>query len=158
MIARSFRGAVLAGALFAASAAQAQDAAGVRVDGAWARASAGAARNGAAYMTIRNDGKAADRLVAASSPAAGKVELHTHLKDGEVMRMRQVMTVEIAPGTPAVMQPGGLHVMLLDLKAPLKDGERFPVTLNFEKAGSMTVTVEVRRTPPAGAGHGHSGS
>jgi periplasmic copper chaperone A len=138
--------------------AHAQGSATLTVDGAWARATAGLARNGAAYMTIHNTGAAADRLVAAASPVAGSVELHAHIKDGDVMRMRQVMAVEITPGEPAVFQPGGLHVMLLDLKAPLKDGERFPVTLTFEKAGQVTVSVEVRRSAPTpAAGHGHSG-
>lgn len=140
-------------------AARAQDAAGLKIDGAWARATAGMARNGAAYMTIHNLGPVADRLVAASSPIAGTVELHAHLKDGDVMRMRPVAAVEIAPGEPAVLQPGGLHVMMLDLKASLKDGDSFPLTLTFEKAGKVTVSVDVRRNAPASpGGHGHSGS
>jgi copper(I)-binding protein len=139
-------------ALICAGAARAQEAATLKIDGVWARAPAGAARNGAAYMTIRNQGAAADRLLAASSPVAGTVELHTHLKDGDVMRMRQVTAVDIAPGGPAVLQPGGLHVMLLDLKAPLKEGESFPLTLTFEKAGKVTVSVAIRRNAPAAGG------
>jgi copper(I)-binding protein len=137
-----------------AATALAQAPAPLKIDGAWARATAGAARNGAAYMTIQNDGTTADRLVAASSPIAGSVELHAHLKDGDVMRMRPVTAVDIAPGAPAVLQPGGLHVMLLDLKGPLKDGETFPLTLTFEKAGKVTVSVAIRRNPPPAA-HGN---
>jgi hypothetical protein len=73
--------------------------------------------------------------------------------------MRPVVAVEIAPGEPAVLQPGGLHMMMLDLKAPLKDGESFPLTLTFEKAGKVTVSVDVRRNAPAApGGHSHSGS
>lgn len=142
-----------------AAAAQAQVPAPLKIDGVWARATAGAARTGAAYMTIQNDGATADRLVAAASPIAGSVELHAHLKDGDVMRMRPVMAVEVAPGEPAVLQPGGLHVMLLDLKGPLKDGESFPLTLTFEKAGKVTVSVAIRRSAPNPAGgHGAHGS
>ena len=145
--------------LVLSGAVRAQDRAGLKIEGAWARASAGLARNGAAYMTIHNEGPVADRLIAASSPIAGTIELHAHLKDGDVMRMRPVVAVEIAPGEPAVLQPGGLHMMMLDLKAPLKDGESFPLTLTFEKAGKVTVSVDVRRNAPASpGGHGHSGS
>jgi copper(I)-binding protein len=146
-------------ALMWGGATQAQVLGSLKIEGAWARASAGMARNGAAYMTIHNEGPVADRLIAASSPIAGTIELHAHLKDGDVMRMRPVVAVEIAPGEPAVLQPGGLHVMMLDLKAPLKDGESFPLTLTFEKAGKVTVSVAVRRNAPASpGGHGHSGS
>jgi periplasmic copper chaperone A len=155
MLAVMYRMAVLL-VLLTAGLAHAQGGPTLTVDGAWARATAGLARNGAAYMTIHNTGAAVDRLVAAASPVAGTVELHAHIKDGDVMRMRQVMAVEIAPGEPAVFQPGGLHVMLLDLKAPLKDGEHFPVTLTFEKAGPITISIAVRRSAPA-AGPGHSG-
>ena len=145
--------------LVLSGAVRAQDRAGLKIEGAWARASAGLARNGAAYMTIHNEGPVADRLIAASSPIAGTIELHAHLKDGDVMRMRPVVAVEIAPGEPAVLQPGGLHMMMLDLKAPLKDGESFPLTLTFEKAGKVTVSVDVRRNAPAApGGHSHSGS
>lgn len=110
---------LLAGLVLALSgAAQAQDAAGLKIEGTWARASAGMARNGAAYITIHNEGPAADRLIAASSPVAGTIELHAHLEDGDVMSMGPVVAAEIAPCEPAVPQPGGLHVMMLGLKTP----------------------------------------
>lgn len=154
---RIFMGAVLA--MAAASTARAQDKAPIAIEGGWARATAGMARTGAAYLTIRNTGAAADRVVSVASPVAATVEMHAHLKDGDVMRMRPVAAIDVAPGAQAVLQPGGLHLMLLDLKGPLKDGDQFPVTLTFEKAGPVTVTIAVRRNAPAAAGaHSHTGS
>jgi copper(I)-binding protein len=120
----------------------------------WARAAL-AGRTSAAYMTIENTTATLDRLVSATSPAARVVELHTHIMDGGVMRMRPVSAIEVNPGEPAVLRPGGLHVMLIDLTAPLQVGQTIPITLRFEKAGEVTVQVTVR---PAGAsGPGHHG-
>lgn len=118
----------------------------------WARASAGTAANGAAYMTITTKANSADRLLEAASPVAAKVELHTHVIDGDVMRMRPVKAIEVNVGEPAVLKPGGLHVMLIGLKAPLQEGAKFPMTLSFEKAGTTTVEVQVEA---AGAGGSH---
>ena len=126
----------------------------------WARASAPAARNGAAYMVVSNGGAEADRIVAAESPVAEKAELHTHLMDNGVMKMRPVEAIEVSPGEPAVLRPGGLHVMLLGLKQPLTQGGRFPVTLKFAKAGAVTVEVAVQGAGamgPGGMDHGHGG-
>lgn len=109
----------------------------------WARASAPAAPAGAAYMVLENTGVEVDRLVAASSPRAEEVELHTHSMDGGIMRMRPVIAVEVAPGEPTVLRPGGLHVMLIGLTRPLVEGETFPLTLEFEEAGTIEVDVQV---------------
>jgi len=115
----------------------------ITVANPWARASAGKARNGAAYMELINNGHKADRLVKAESPAAKHSSLHTHtMKDG-VMSMGPVKAIEVSPGEPSVLRPGGLHIMLMGLKAPLKMGETFPMTLIFEKAGKITVQVKV---------------
>jgi copper(I)-binding protein len=148
----------------AAPAAYAQQPAGkigsVVVSEPWSRATAAGSPNGAAYMTLDVDGQGADRLVAAASPIAGKVELHTHSMDDGVMRMRPVAAIEVEPGSPTVLRPGGLHVMLMGLKRPLKQGEAFPLTLRFETGGEATVQVLVQSpgaAGPAGAaqGHGH---
>ncbi|MQX38366.1 copper chaperone PCu(A)C [Roseospira navarrensis] len=124
----------------------------------WARASAGMARAGAAFMTIRNDG-ATDRLVAADADVSAVVELHTHIKDGDVMRMRKVEAIDFTGGTETVLQPGGLHVMLIELHAPLKEGETFPLSLTFESAGTVEVTVTVQGVGAMGGqmGGGHMG-
>lgn len=114
----------------------------------WSRATP--ARNGVAYMTIFNQGQSMDRLIAVESNIAKKVELHTHsMKDG-VMRMRRISAVEVHPGEPAVLAPGGNHVMLMGLHGKLKKGESFPVTLIFEKAGKVTVNVAVEKAGAMG--------
>jgi copper(I)-binding protein len=129
----------------------------IRVETAWARASAGEAKNGAAYMTLHNVGTGPDKLLSAASSVAGKVELHNHIMVGNVAQMRPVDAIEVSPGSPTVLQPGGLHVMLLDLKAPLRAGQSFPVTLTFERAGKIEATVAVQplRAPAPGGGMPH---
>lgn len=116
----------------------------IAVSSPWARASAPNAPNGACYLEIANTGREPDRLVSAASPAAAKVELHTHLMDNGVMKMRPVEAFEVSPGEPQVLRPGGNHIMLMGLKEPLKPGASFPVTLTFAKAGAVTVDVPVQ--------------
>lgn len=124
----------------------------VTVTDAWARAGAPAARAGAAFLTVTNGGAEADRLMAAKTPVAERAELHTHLLDNGVMKMREVDAIEVAPGSPVVLRPGGLHVMLLGLKQPLTVGTRFPVTLTFAKSGEVTVEVTVQGAAAMGPG------
>ena len=125
----------------------------------WARASIGQVPNGAAYMTIMTEGREVDRLLAVETVVARRAELHSHLMDGGIMRMRPVDAVEIAPGEPAMLQPGGLHVMLMGLKAPLVEGETFALTLVFERAGRVEVEVQIEKATqteaPAGMKHDH---
>lgn len=124
----------------------------VEIHQPWARASAGPARNGGSFMVFRNTGEAADAVVAASSDVAETVELHTHIKDGDVMRMREVPRIDLPAGETVTLQPGGLHVMLMGLKAPLEEGESFDLTVTFENAGSVTFAVPVQGV--AAMGHG----
>ena len=134
---------------------------GLVVDHPWARATPGQTPNGAAYMQLSIEGAEADRLLSATSPVAERVELHTHIVDDGVMRMRQVEAIEVAPGSPTILQPGGLHVMLLGLKAPLQEGESFPLTLTFENAGTFEVEVDVEAVgsmEPMHEGHDGHGS
>ena len=116
----------------------------IMVEQAWARASAGLAGNGAAFLILSNEGLAADRLVNVTSPVAEKVELHTHVMEDGVMKMRPVDGIDLAPGGMVELKPGGLHIMLLGLKAPLVDGNTFPVTLTFAKAGALNVDVVIK--------------
>lgn len=118
------------------------------VEDPWARATVGQTMAGVAYLTVANHGAAADRLVDVATPVAERAELHTNLTEDGVMKMRSVAAVEVAPGAPVVFAPGGLHIMLHGLKQPLKEGDRFPLALTFEKAGSVTVEVAVQ---PLGA-------
>lgn len=108
----------------------------------------------AAYMVISNASEADDRLLSASSPAFGKVEFHTVLKDGDVMKMELVKDVVVPAGDSAVLKAGGYHLMLFDAAKLLKNGDTFPVTLSFETAGDIEVLVKVDRK--AGQGHGHA--
>ncbi|SRR5713226_927116 len=125
-----------------ASAALAQTSQ-LEVNNAWARATPGKAENGAAYLTISS--LTADRLVSVSSPVAKKAELHTMTMAGMVMQMRPVAGVDIPAGQPVSLKPGGEHIMLLGLNHPLREGESFPLTLNFERAGPRAVTVTVQK-------------
>ena len=109
----------------------------------WARASAGNAPAGAAYLTLTNTGSSPDRLISASSPAAEKVQIHTHLMEDGVMKMRALDGVDVDPGAPLEFKPGGLHIMLIGLKEPLKQGTSIPLTLTFKNAGSVQVSVQV---------------
>ncbi|WP_421708128.1 copper chaperone PCu(A)C [Algihabitans sp.] len=127
----------------------------IHIDHPWARASIGMAKAGAAYMVLTNEGSETDRLISASSDVAESVELHTHLMDDGVMRMRQIEAIEIDPGTPSVLEPGGLHVMLIGLKQPLAAGESFPMTLTFEQAGEVTVEVSIEAIGSETGGHNH---
>ena len=124
----------------------------IKIGHPWARATVAA--NGGAFLVLENTGTAADKLVSASTELAGKVELHTHIKEGDIMRMRPVAAIEVPAGKKVMLEPGGYHVMLLGLKKPLKEGERFPLTLQFEKAGKITVEIAVDK-PGAGAEQQH---
>ncbi|NQW12439.1 MAG: copper chaperone PCu(A)C [Alphaproteobacteria bacterium] len=130
-----------------------QQHAAISVTAAFARASAGPAKTGAAYLTIHNAGSGADRLVAAKADVAKRVELHTHRHEGGVMKMRPIAAVDIPAGGKASLKPGGDHVMFMGLTAPLTEGESFTLTLVFERAGEITVTVEIGSVGAMGASH-----
>jgi len=126
----------------------------------WARATAPGQANGAAYLTIRNHGEA-DRIVRAEAAVSRKVELHTHEIDAQgVARMIEIPAIPLPAHATTELVPGGLHIMFIGLHAPLEAGKRFPLTLVLEKAGEVTLEVEVRAGAPMrhGAGHGGHGS
>jgi periplasmic copper chaperone A len=134
--------ALIVGFVFAATAASAQTGQ-LEINNAWARATPGRSATGAAYVTIRSP--TADKLVAASSPAAQKAELHAMSMSGTVMKMRPIGDVDIPAGQAVTLQPGGAHIMLMGLAKPLKDGQTFSLTLTFAKAGARTVAVAVEK-------------
>ncbi|TXL74894.1 copper chaperone PCu(A)C [Vineibacter terrae] len=142
-----FRAAGLAALLVVPTVAWAQDVTrgDLKIAKPWARETARMARAGGAFMTIENTGSTPDKLLKASSPAAARTEVHTVIQDGDVMRMREVSALDLAPKSKVELKPGGYHVMLMDLKAPLKAGDRFPMTLTFEKAGEVTVDIVVEK-------------
>lgn len=104
----------------------------------------------AAFMVLRNTGAGEAKLIGASNTASKVSELHTHINDNGVMRMRQVAEIVIPAHGETRLQPGGFHVMMIGLKAPLNEGETVPFTLNFADGSSKTLTLKVLRMMPAG--------
>jgi copper(I)-binding protein len=127
------------------------------VESAWARELPPVSPNGVAYLTLRNTGTRSDALLAVDTPVAAQAQLHVHQTVGGMMRMRRVDVVELAPGETVRMAPGGLHLMLLGLEAPLRRGARFVVTLHFREAPSLEVQVRVGEPGAGDDGHGHGG-
>lgn len=117
---------------------------GITVTGAWARPTIAKMRISAAYFQA-SVAEGGDKLIAAKTANADKAELHQHIMENGIAKMRPVDSVAIAPGAPAVFQPGGYHVMIAGLKGPLNEGDSFPLTLTFEKAGDVTVNVMVMK-------------
>jgi copper(I)-binding protein len=141
-------------------AAQAQD--GVLIEDAYARVSSPTAQSGAVFLRIVNRSATdADRLIAAQSAVAERVELHTHREDTNgVMQMIEVEEgFAVEPGATRVLERGGDHVMLLGLNRSLADGDMVPLTLTFERQGEVTleVPVDLKRSPAGGAMHGGQG-
>ena len=130
----------------------------VTVDAAWSRATVATTPVGVAYLTMTNKAKDGDILVSASFAGAGRVELHEHIKQGDVMQMRQVKGIAVPAGQSVKLQPSGLHLMLLELKEPLKAGTKIPLVLRFERAGEVKVEAEVRKLGDSGPqDHSHHG-
>ncbi|MEO8565841.1 MAG: copper chaperone PCu(A)C [Betaproteobacteria bacterium] len=127
----------------------------LHIDHPFARATPPGARSGGVYLSIENNGDRTDRLLTVSTPVAGSAGLHQMVMDAGVMRMRAVAGLDVKPGDRLVLQPGAYHVMLTDLKRPLHAGDTFPLTLGFEKAGSIEVSVVVE-SMAAGAMHPHT--
>ena len=125
--------------LFLAFPVQAQ----LQIEKPWVRATAPGAQVAGGYLVIRNQGAAADRLVSASSPMAAKVELHVHINDNGVMKMRQVAGYDVPAKANFELKPGGAHLMFMDIKRPFKEGEKLPVKLKFEKAGEVNAEFQV---------------
>ena len=115
----------------------------VEVEQPWTRATPPGAKVAGGYMVIRNNGSAPDRLVSASSPAAAKVELHVHMHEGGVMKMREVPGYDVPAKGSFELKPSGAHLMFLDIKQPFKEGEKIPVKLKFEKAGEVSTEFQV---------------
>ena len=127
-----------------ATSIQAQDAkvGAIKIENAYVRATAPGQPAAGAFMKIDNSG-AADQLVSASSPAAGEVQLHQMSMEGNVMKMGQVKDITVPANGTVDLKPGGYHIMLINIKAPLKVGETVPVKLKFAKAGEVEVKLPV---------------
>ena len=115
----------------------------LRVIHPFARATPPGARTGAVFFTVDNASNQTDRLLRASTPIAAGVVLHQMAVDDGVMKMRAVPSLEVRPGGRLELKPSGYHLMLLDLKQPLKIGEKFPLTLTFERGGAILLSIVV---------------
>ncbi|PTQ67420.1 copper chaperone PCu(A)C [Pseudomonas sp. GV071] len=121
----------------------------LHIDHPWSREMPPTAPTSAVYFIIHNKGASADRLLSVDTPVAGKAEMHEHIDQNGLMKMQQVQFVTVPAGGEATFAPMAYHVMLFNLKQQGKDGERFPLTLHFEKAGEVTVQVAVQKEAPA---------
>jgi len=128
----------------------------MQVEKPWVRATVPGAKVGGGYMVLRNAGARADRLLSASSPAAAKVELHVHINDNGVMKMREVQGYDVPAKGSFELKPGGAHLMFMDIKRPFKEGEKLPVKLKFEKAGEVSADFQVGRIGGSAAPMGHA--
>lgn len=141
----------VAAVLMAVAAPAFAQSSSIQVEKSWARATPAGATTGAVYLTIMNKSRDVDRLLGASSDVADKLQIHEIKVVNGTMEMREVSGgLPVPAGGSVVLKPGGYHVMLIGLKKPLKASETIPLTLNFEKAGKVSITVPIRAT---GAGH-----
>jgi hypothetical protein len=123
----------------------------------WSRATPGGAKIAGGFLTIENKGAAPDRLIGVAGDVAGRVEIHEMSMNNGVMTMRPLdKGLPIEPGKTVKLAPGGYHLMLMDLKTPLKQGDKVPLTLQFEKAGKVALSLDVEGVG-AQAPHDHSG-
>ena len=136
--------AVLASVLGAPARAEEVKAGDLVITEAWTRATPKGAKIGGGYLTIENKGTAPDRLIGGSADIAGSVQVHEMSMDKGVMKMRPLENgLAIEPGKTVKLAPGGNHLMMMDLKSQLKKGEKLPITLEFEKAGKVQVSLDV---------------
>lgn len=138
------------------SPSQAQAAALV-IEDAWAAPTPSGVDVSAGYLTIANGTAGADRLLSATSPRAERVEVHEMVMDGAVMQMRPVAQLEVPAGQSMQLAPGGAHLMFYGVSEPFAEGQSIPVQLVFETAGTIDVTLPVRRGAPETHGSAHGG-
>ena len=115
----------------------------IKVENAYTRATVPGQQVAGGFMKIENKGASVDQLLSASSPVAGEVQLHEMAMEGNVMKMRQVKDIAVPAGGAVELKPGGLHLMFMNIKAPLTAGETIPVKLKFAKAGELEVKMPV---------------
>jgi len=159
-----FTAVALAAAFTAPASAHGYKLGSLEIGHPWSRAMPPGARTGVGYLTVANHGAEADRLVSASSPAADEVQIHEMAINDGIMTMRQIEDgLPIPAGGEAKLAPGGLHMMLVGVKQPFREGEMVPLTLTFEKAGTVDVQLKVdamgaKGAPAAAEQHGgHEG-
>ena len=146
--------AVAASLLALAASAHEYTAGSLKIVHPYARETPPAATVGSAYLAVANAGATSDRLVGGRTPRAERVEIHTMVHEGNVMKMRPLPNgLDIPASQTVTLAPGGLHLMLLGLGQPLREGERIPMVLTFERAGDVAVELEVQKVGAAATGH-----
>ena len=126
----------------------------IEIEKPWTRATPPGAKMAAGYMTIRNKSASPDKLLRVTSAGAARVETHVTIKDGDIVRMREVKGYDVPANGVLELKPGASHLMFVDIKRPFKDGETIPATLGFERAGEVKVDFRVGR-PETSGGHKH---
>ena len=158
MIGMSFGLALVVATTVSSTRAEDVKAGDLVISQAWSRATPNGAKIGAGYLTIENKGKTADKLIGVTGDVSPKIEVHEMSMNNGVMKMRPVDGgVAIEPGKTVKLAPSGYHLMIMDLKSPLKQGDKLPLTLQFEKAGKVAVTLDVQGVgaqAPGGGGDG----
>ena len=154
MISRRLILAALAAAIAVPAVAHDYKLGALEISHPWTRATPPTAQTGGGFLTITNKGTTADRLIAARSTVSDKVEVHEMKMDGNVIRMRELEKgLEIPAGATVMLKPGGFHIMFMGLKAPFAKDAKVPVTLVFEKAGSIDVVFDVEALGAAAPRH-----
>ncbi|MBI2255729.1 MAG: copper chaperone PCu(A)C [Proteobacteria bacterium] len=120
---------------------------------AWSRATPAGAKTGAAYVKIENTGDTADQLLSVSADIAAMTEVHQMTMENDMMKMGPAGVVDIPPHGVVELKPHGLHIMLMGLKKPLTEGDTFPVTLTFAKAGKVDLQIVVGKVDDMGEEH-----
>jgi len=123
------------------------------IEGAFARASSGHGKNSAAYLSIHNHSPNDDYLIEAKTNVAAMTSIHNHINDKGIIKMRAVQQIAIPANDNIKLQPGGFHIMLMGLKKPLLEGDKFDLTLVFKKAGNVLCTVRVKKVHAMGHGN-----
>ena len=136
-------GITLSNATLAQNVSQSVTTNAIKVENAYTRATMPGQQVAGGFMKIENKAGPADQLISASSPVAGEVQLHEMSMEGNVMKMRQVKDIAVPAGGSVELKPGGLHLMFMNIKAPLSAGETVPVKLKFAKAGEVEVRMPV---------------
>ena len=125
----------------------------VSVEQPWTRATPPGAKVGAGFLTLKSAG-AADRVVGASSPLAGRVEMHVTMREGEVMKMREVQAFDVPAGGRFELKPGGAHLMLMELRGQIRQGDKVPLTLRLEKGGELKLELAAQAMGARHPAHG----
>jgi len=125
----------------------------IEIGHVWTRATAAGMTTAAIYFPLLNTGSAPDKLIGATSDLAGKIEIHQDLNENGISKMRKLDMLPLDPNIPVALSPGGTHLMAFGVKQQLKQGEKFPLTLQFEKAGTIKVDAVIEAPGAMGGGH-----